>query len=111
VTNLAPLWSHPHTSRLAAVVIKALGAFGPEGWGHGQRADESGETPALPCGPAPTMCLPGSDLYYLYRLAVVCGVQRRVNTGFVILCVDSTPTRFRQKPADSAVFPNLNHSK
>ena len=42
------------------------------------------------------MCLPGSDLYYLYRLAAVCGVQRLINTGFVIWCFDSTPTRFRQ---------------
>jgi hypothetical protein len=41
-------WSWLFASRLGAVVTKAHGAFGPEGWVHWRQAVEFGEREQLP---------------------------------------------------------------
>jgi hypothetical protein len=80
------------------VALVTKGAYGPEGKGRGNR--RSNLARHRPCHMRPRSARSQSafrtlDLYYLYRWSAVCGVQRRVKTGIVNLCFDSTPTRFR----------------
>ena len=62
-------------SQHVAVVTKALRAFGPEGKAVGsRRLNLATRRPRHAIRTAGfTMCLPDSDLYYLYRLAVGVG--------------------------------------